>query len=165
MSNNAITHLRNTLAAFVQEKAGALSTRDLVTAFSATHAKAVKAASGPLLTIALTKLVDDVSRRRVRAQRSGQHDLFYGFSLPRAIMVDVMEDGASRRRRLTPLNTPCELVAAYLKRQPKVQRRTRDVGLEDAYARAHPFITSPSMTLGEALAAAEAAAQDGAAAP
>ncbi|MFJ7440165.1 hypothetical protein ACIQW5_21150 [Methylorubrum thiocyanatum] len=164
MTTEAITHLRNQLAAFVEVQAGDVSTRDLVTSFTAKHADAIQAASAHLTSMALTKLVDDVSRRRLKTQQTGQRDLFHGFSLPRLIVVDIEENGMICRRRRLPRETPCRLIDAYLKRKPKVSRKTRDVGLEDALARALPFATSPDMTLGEALDAAAASEQATAAA-
>ncbi|KTS30855.1 hypothetical protein NS228_06235 [Methylobacterium indicum] len=132
-------------------------TREIVEALKAAHPAEIEAASADLHHSALMKLVDGVSRRRQRASDPQQGELFRRFSLPKAIVMPGATGTKRDRDRLPIRNVTIAQAMAYSQSKPPERRPVRDQGLADFLEAARPFITSPDQTVGEALAALEAA--------
>lgn len=161
MQNEAVITLRNRLAAFVEAQGSATPTRDIVAAFREAHAAEIDAAASSLFDLALTKLVDEVSRRR-KGSDPAQGDLFRGASMPRAIVVEVFHGGRVKRARKPFTSVTFAEAEGYLTRKLPERKPRQDRGVQAILERIRPHMTSPDQTIAEGIAAADAAEREAA---
>lgn len=155
MADKAAVELQNKLAAFIEARGGPSSTRDIVADFRTTHPREVEAAASTLYNLALTKLVDAVSRRRTSGNPT-QGDLFGRLKYPNAIVVHVAQAGGMRPMRKPFLDVTLSEAMAYLEKAVPERKRRPDHAVQAIIARIRSFMTSDEMTVADGLAAAEA---------
>ncbi|MDB5596273.1 MAG: hypothetical protein JWM36_3234 [Hyphomicrobiales bacterium] len=161
MPNENLHLVKTKLQQFIDSApTGAGSTRLLAESFLADNEDALCEAGTELKVLGVMKLFDGISRRRSHVFAEGQGDLFHGFSHPQAIVVPINVRGkcVGYERKSFHAATFCE-VAEWLRRRTRQRSEPKaDTGVMAIVDRLKPHVTSPDMTIEEALAAAVAAA-------
>jgi hypothetical protein len=138
-----------------------LNSRQIIATFRAEHEHQIDSALDELVDIALIKLLNDVSRRRpTPTVSSGSGDLFSHYNVPALVAVPATIAAGKReyKRRSFPSLTYGEAVDwldAHTKEREESHARYE--GARALIERVTPFVTSPTMTMQEAVALANAA--------
>jgi hypothetical protein len=135
-----------------------LTSREIVEKFQKKHSREIASVSSALHSIALIKLLADVSNRRPRSVvPAGQGDLFAGYSVPTAVAIPAPGTKEKQRKQTAKL-TYRELLAWFKDHSRDRAANERQLAeVRRLLNRVKPFMTSDDMTIEEGLIAAEAA--------